>query len=392
LPEIDEDYLAETVWPVGHVMAGEPIMMRDYQVDAVNRFFQNQNAIQCIATGAGKTIITGCLSKAVEPFGKSVTIVPSRDLVKQTETDYRNIGLDVGVFFGEKKQLGHTHTIATWQSLAVFDKNSKKFIAEFPIEEFLQDVICVIVDEVHSVKGLLLKELLCGSMAHIPIRWGLTGTIPKEEYEFVSLLSSIGNVVGEIKASELQDRDVLAGCQIEVLQLEEDHVAFVDWESEYKFITTDPDRMEWIGKYCQDLAETGNTLILVERRESGFILEKLIPDSIFIYGETKSKDRQKEYDEIKVVDKKIIIATYGIAAVGINIPRLFNLVLIAPGKSFVRVVQSIGRILRKAKDKSSANIYDISSSLKFARRHLSKRRDFYREANYPFTMKKVRYK
>ena len=87
----------------------------------------------------------------------------------------------------------------------------------------------------------------------------------------------------------------------------------------------------------------------------------------------------------------VVIATYGVAAVGINIPRIFNLVLVEPGKSFVRVIQSIGRGIRKAKDKDHIQIWDITSSCKFSKRHLTQRKKFYREAHYPFRVQKVDY-
>ena len=102
-------------------------------------------------------------------------------------------------------------------------------------------------------------------------------------------------------------------------------------------------------------------------------------------------DRKDEYDEVATAKNKVIIATYGVAAVGINIPRIFNLVLIEPGKSFVRVIQSIGRGIRKAEDKDFVQIWDITSTAKFAKRHLTARKKWYREANYPFTIEKVDY-
>jgi superfamily II DNA or RNA helicase len=106
----------------------------------------------------------------------------------------------------------------------------------------------------------------------------------------------------------------------------------------------------------------------------------------------KSKDRKDEYDEVSEANNKIIVATYGVAAVGINIPRIFNLVLVEPGKSFVRVIQSIGRGIRKAQDKDHVQIWDITSSAKFSKRHLTERKKFYREAKYPFHIEKVDYK
>jgi superfamily II DNA or RNA helicase len=106
----------------------------------------------------------------------------------------------------------------------------------------------------------------------------------------------------------------------------------------------------------------------------------------------KNADRKEEYAEVATSEKKIIVATYGVAAVGINIPRIFNLILIEPGKSFVRVIQSIGRGIRKAEDKDFVQIWDMTSNAKFAKRHLTTRKAFYKEANYPFTVEKLTYK
>jgi superfamily II DNA or RNA helicase len=83
------------------------------------------------------------------------------------------------------------------------------------------------------------------------------------------------------------------------------------------------------------------------------------------------------------------VATFGVAAVGINIPRIFNLVLLEPGKSFVRVIQSIGRGIRKAEDKDFVQIWDVTSTCKYAKRHLTERKKFYKEAKYPFTLEKT---
>jgi superfamily II DNA or RNA helicase len=149
--------------------------------------------------------------------------------------------------------------------------------------------------------------------------------------------------------------------------------------------------MKYIANLIKGISESGNTLVLVNRIDSGKFLVEQLPDSVFISGEVKTKDRKEEYDQVKIVDNKIIVATYGVAAVGINIPRLFNLVLIEPGKSFVRVIQSIGRGLRKADDKDHVEIYDITASTKYAKRHLTERKKFYKDARYNFTIQKVKY-
>ena len=388
---ITETYWADQgkVWPKGHQQEGKPIMLRDYQVDAINRFFENTQSLQEIATGAGKTITTATLSHCAEQYGRTITIVPNKSLVEQTEEDFISVGLDVGVYYGDRKDLDKTHTICTWQSLNVFDKKSKNHEYEIiSLAEFLADVKTVIVDEVHMAKADVLKNLLTQNLCNAPIRWGLTGTVPKSEYEAEPIFASIGPVIGGIKAHELQEMGVLSNCHVNVVQLI-DLPEFKTYPDELKYLVTNKDRMKYVSNLIKTISESGNTLVLVGRIDSGKFLVNEIPDSVFISGEVKTKDRKDEYDEIKTSDNKIIVATYGVAAVGINIPRIFNLVLLEPGKSFVRVIQSIGRGIRKAEDKDFVQIWDLTSTCKWAKRHLTERKKFYKEAKYPFTLEKT---
>ena len=386
--EIDDEFWGDTCWPKGHPVEGQPIRLRDYQVEVVNKFIENPQSLQEIATGAGKTIMTATLSKIVEKYGRSIVIVPNKDLVRQTEEDYINCGLDVGVYFGDRKDIGKTHTICTWQSLNSLLKKTKK--GEDNIMDFIEDVICVMVDEVHQAKADVLKDLLTSVFANVPIRWGLTGTIPKADYEFASLRSSLGEVTNRLAAKELQDQGVLANCEVNIVQTQET-AEYTSYQSELKFLLEDKKRMEFLANMIKEISTTGNTLVLTGRINNGKLLQELIPEAEFVQGEMKTNDRKEAYNEINQGTNNITIATYGVAAVGINIPRIFNLVLLEPGKSFVRVIQSIGRGVRIAKDKDFVQIWDITSRCKFSKRHLTERKKYYKEAEYPFNIQKVNY-
>ena len=379
-------------WPKKHPAEGQPIILRDYQVDIINKFLENTQCLQEIATGAGKTLITAVLSHKCEPYGRTIVIVPNKDLVVQTEKDYKNLGLDVGVLFGDRKEYDKTHTICTWQSLSILEKKSKKYEADFPIDEFLEDVACIMVDEVHKAKADVLRNLLSGVFSHVPIRWGLTGTIPKDEYEAVGCTCSLGPVTGKMSSKELQDMGVLADLDISILQLQDGMIEFGGYAQELKWLVTDPKRIEQLSNIINGFADSGNTLVLIDRIKTGEMLAEDNPDWVFVSGSMKQKDRQDNYDDVSEMDNKVIVATYGVAAVGINIPRIFNLILIEPGKSFVRVIQSIGRGIRKAQDKDYVNVVDITSNLKYSKRHLTKRKAFYREQNFRHSVTKVEYK
>jgi superfamily II DNA or RNA helicase len=396
--KITEEFWGDKCWPKGHRFEGEPIRLRDDQIEVVNNFLANPQALQEVATGAGKTIMTATLSKICEKYGRTITIVPNKSLVEQTEEDFVNVGLDVGVYYGDRKDLGKTHTICTWQSLNILDKKSKNFEESnelLTLSEFLEGVSTVIVDEVHMAKADVLKKLLTQNLRNTPIRWGLTGTVPKEEINFQNIKVSLGEVVGRVSAHDLQQKGILSECHVNIVQTGE-WKEFGNYAEELKYLVTDDNRITYLANKIAEISKTGNTLVLVDRIECGNMLKDKLSDSIgedvaFVSGAVKTKDRKEEYNEIAVMDNKIIVATYGVAAVGINIPRIFNLVLLEPGKSFVRVIQSIGRGIRKAEDKDFVQIWDLTAASKYAKRHLTERKRFYKEAKYPFTMEKVNY-
>ena len=388
--KITTEFWGDTTWPEGHRYAGQPIRLREDQVEVINIFLENPQCIQEIATGFGKTITTATLSKICEKYGRTITIVPNKSLVEQTLEDFINCGLDVGVYYGDRKDLDKTHTICTWQSLNILDKNSKNWdeVASDKLDQLLSNVQTVMVDEVHMAKADVLRDLLTRNLARTPIRWGLTGTIPKADHEFQTIRSSLGEVVNHVHAHELQKAGVLSNCHVNIVQTAE-WKEFKNYAEELKYLVTDDDRLTYLCNMIKNISETGNTLVLISRIESGKAMTEKIPDSVFISGEVKTKDRKAEYDEVKTVDNKVIVATYGVAAVGINIPRIFNLVLVEPGKSFVRVIQSIGRGIRKADDKDFVTIHDLCASTKYSKRHLTERKRFYKDAQYPFSVKKV---
>jgi superfamily II DNA or RNA helicase len=388
---IDENFLTDLAWPAGHRFAGQPIELRDYQVEAINTCLENLQGINVLPTSAGKTIITATLSKIVQRYGRTVVIVPNKNLVQQTEEDYVNLGLDVGVLYGDRKEYDRTHTICTWQSLNILDKKHKDHLDNQQLEKFLKNVMCVIVDECHRVTDTnVLHNLMTTVFHNVPIRWGLTGTIPEEEFKEIGLITAIGPQIGTLSAKELQDKGYLAKCNVTVMQTQET-LQYPNYQQEIKHLVTNEDRLNWLAATIEEIAQTGNTLVLVDRIETGQKLYNQLSNSVFISGEMKSSDRRDHYKELNFGDNGIMVATYGTTSTGINIARIFNLVLIEPGKSFVRVIQSIGRGLRKANDKDAVEIYDICSRMKFSNNHLNKRKQFYNKAQYPFTIKKINY-
>lgn len=389
IPKIDKNFLKDK--NIKWKDSDEYIILEDHQVEAVNKYIDEPQSIQELSTAAGKTLIIAVLCKLVEDYcnGRNIIIVPNQNLVTQTAKTLEMIGLDVGMFYGQQKDINNQNIICTWQSLESIEKQSKGYTkSEKPINYLLEGVYSVIVDECHSAKANILHRLLTGPFSNCPLRWGLTGTVPKEDYVYVSLISSIGFMNNKVSAKELQDKGFLSNCHIEVLQMIE-YKDFKHYSEEKEYLYTDNERLRWIADAVRKISQSGNTLILIDRKDFGIKLNKEIENSVFVYGDIKTSDREKQYDDVSKENNKVLIATYGVASTGIDIPRIFNLVLIEPGKSFVKVIQSIGRGIRKASDKDFVQIYDITSTCKYSKRHLRERKRFYDNAGYPYNVKKV---
>lgn len=393
-PEVDEDYFSYVL----NDETGEPIKLRPYQVELINRLIRNSGGIGLAATGAGKTMATAALMKSYNDLGiKGILIVPSQDLIEQSRDDFIEWGLDTGEYSGDTKDIDHLCVVSTWQAL----QNNKHIMKSFQM---------VIVDECHGTKGQVLRSILNDYGHNIAYRFGVTGTIPKPETDAMAVKITLGIPQYTILAKELIDQGWLATLNIDIIQIEEDFHEqydqyildnpnlkikpsykqfkdsyFADYTNEKKYLQTNKERLQLICDMIEDKRneQKGNVFCLVDGVNFGKKLAKLIPDAVFVYGKDKKKARRQVYQLFKENDNLVVIATVHIASTGLDIKRIFNLVFIDVGKSFIRVIQTIGRGLRKAPDKDHVNVMDITSDLKYGKKHTTERIKFYNEASYP---------
>jgi len=384
---------------------GQPWIMRDYQIDLVNALIDNGGGVGKAGTGAGKSCCTAALAKSYEIAGnlRSMIIVPDRSLTIQTVENYRTFNLDVGEFSGKRKDLEHQHIVSTWQAL----QNRPELITEFSV---------VVVDECHKLKGNVLTKLMTDYGKNIPYRFGVTATLPKEKSDEMAVTVAVGLTQYEIPAHQLIEEGVLSDLHIDIIQHDTDLTTqyqdflteektnsievnarpttykqfkdsyFPDWTAEKAFLQRDKDRLKWIANFVQKVRDQGkgNTLCLVNGIKFGKRLQEAIPNSVFLYGDDDAKERKAVYDQFATNDDLTVIATVNIASTGLDIPRIFNLVFIDVGRSFTRVIQTIGRGLRKAHDKDFVNVFDICSDFKYSKAHLRERIKYYKESRYPY--------
>lgn len=357
----------------------ESLSVREHQLEGVNRALRNGSGVLEMATGSGKTLVCAIISKLYAEHGNVVVIVPTIDLVLQTRSTFKKLGIDAGIWYGETKEK-ETVTIGTWQS-----------IDHFP--ELFQGVVCLIVDEVHKAKAKVVNEMLTGPGAMVPFRFGCTGTMPKEALFKAQIEASIGETIFELRAWELQEKGILAHANITQMELDDKRnpqfkrkfpasSKTYDWKDETDWLFSQPDRVNFVANTIKQIAENGNTLVLVNYRAYGKTLQEKIPGSISLDG--RDKNRTEVYEEFNSGDEGILICTTGIASTGIDIPRIFNLVIIEPGKKFESINQILGRGLRRADDKTKLSVFDIHGNGKYCLKHARTRRKLYLEARQPY--------
>lgn len=391
---IDENFMSDIMWYEGHRLAGQPIMLQEHQVRCVNAMLSNHKGLLEAATSAGKTLICGALCRKVKPYGKIVLIVDGKDLCFQTADELQKFGSDVGIVGCGLRDFGHDVTVCTWQTINSISKRSKDSLTTDELKQLTDGVIAMIFDEVHRCKGNEVKKVAEQVFNRVPIRWGLTGTIPKQKIDYYNLVTAIGPLLDEnVKAKELQDKGFLSNCKINCVRLK-DNNAFMAWEDEKDYLASNKDRMVFMSALISGIvSQQKNTLVLVDRIVTGEMLEDMLKkqgiDAIFLQGNVKSTKRFEEYKKFANEDNKCVIAIDKIASTGLNIPRLFNIVFIDYGKAFTKTIQSIGRGLRRASDKDFVTIYDISSTTRYSKKHFNDRIHFYEDAQYPYQIMNI---
>ena len=341
-----------------------PFEIRDYQFDAVCTGIQRKNAILLSPTGSGKSLIIYVLMRyLLSAFENDILIiVPTTSLVEQMYNDFKTYGYDVDrychrIYSGKDKNTNKRVIISTWQSIYRFQP------------DWFNRFGTVFGDECHGFKSKSLTTIM-NKCIEAEYRFGTTGTLDGALTHELVLQGLFGKVYRVTSTRALQDSDTLAKLSIRriILQYEEKirkDFGKKTYQEEIEYVVTNDKRNTFIKNLTLDLK--GNTLVLYNYVEKhGKPLYKLIKDEanesrkiFFVSGETAATDREAIRAIVEKQKNSITVASLGTFSTGINIRNLHNIVFASPSKSQIRVLQSIGRGLRKTDDGKSTTLYDI---------------------------------
>ena len=338
------------------------ITPRDYQIDGVYDALRYNRKLLISPTGSGKSfMIYSVVRYHVAKGRKILLVVPTTSLVEQMFKDFEDYSWDAinhchRIYAGRDRANENSVTITTWQSIY---KEDRKFFEPYDV---------VIGDEAHNFKSKSLISIM-DKLHHAKYRYGFTGTLDGSQTHKWVLEGLFGPSYKVTQTKKLQDEGHLASLDIQCLVLKYKPKKFDTYEDEIQYLISHEKRNNFISNLAKDL--NGNSLILYTRVEThGAILFDLINKKVseerkvfFIHGGVDAEDREKVREITEKEKDAIIVASYGTFSTGINIKNLHNVIFASPSKSRVRNLQSIGRVLRKGKNKVSAKLYDIADDL-----------------------------
>lgn len=346
-----------------------PFQIRDYQFLAVMEGLRRKRAILLSPTGSGKSLIIYTLASwfLAHNRQKVLVIVPTTSLVEQMENDFVSYNMPKGlshkIYSGKDKDTKCPIVVSTWQSIY---KLPKAWFQQFGM---------IIGDECHGFKSKSLMQIMnkCTEAAY---RFGTTGTLDGTQTHELVLQGLFGKIYRVTTTKALQDSDTLAQLNIKRIILDYDKAAREDfgkrtYQEEIEWIVTNEKRNTFISNLAVD--QKGNTLVLFNYVEKhGKPLFDMINSKVdekrkvfFVSGQVDTSDREAIRGIVEKQKNAIIVASLGTFSTGINIRNLHNIIFASPSKSQIRVLQSIGRGLRKSDNGEATILYDIIDDLTF---------------------------
>ena len=386
-----DDFKTELVILTHEDLPKLPVEIRDYQLNAINHALTNHRSLLLSPTASGKSLIIYILVRYLKL--KTLILVPTTSLVSQMYNDFREYGWDVAnnchtVFAGRDKGSKLPIVISTWQSIY---KMNQKYFEQYEL---------VIGDEAHGFKSKSLTSIMTKCI-NAKYRIGTTGTLDGTQTHRLVLEGLFGKVHKVTTTKKLIDQKHLSPFDIKALILKHpDSICHtlkeINYQEELEYLVSSEARNSYIVNLA--LGMKRNTLLLFRFVEKhGKLLYDMIKEQndndnrkiFFVFGGTDTDTREQIRAIVEREENSIIVASYGVFSVGVNIRNLHNIIFASPSKSRIRNLQSIGRALRKSKQKEKATLYDIADNLSYKNKknytleHFEERMKIYKEENFP---------
>lgn len=376
----------------------EKYAVRDYQFNSILKCIRTGRRTLISPTSSGKSLMIYIIMRWYQEH-KGLIIVPTIGLVGQMESDFRDYGYTGTIHVStagllKSNDIDADIVITTWQSLNNGKtKMPKQWYAQFG---------CVFGDEAHGCKATSLIQIL-SSLENCRHRFGTTGTLDGNLLNEHTIIGLFGPKYQAVSTKELMDQGYVSKLKIKciILKYKEDVSKAVkgkSYQEEIDFLTTNEARNNFIKNLVLSLK--GNKLVFFRIVDHGKTLHALIArdndhNVFYIDGGVNATTREEIRKAIEDEHNATLVASLGTTSTGVSINKLHHMIAASPSKSKIKVLQSIGRMLRMHKDKEEAILYDIVDDLSykshqnFTLKHFLERTKIYDNEKFDYTIYNV---
>lgn len=385
--------------------------VRDYQAKYIYEALRDNRSLNLSPTSSGKSLIIYLMHSFYNSVyqARTLIVVPTVGLVKQMAGDLIDYGANPDdiheISAGKSKNTDKPIVISTWQSLARVE--DKSWFKQFDV---------ILGDEAHTFAAQSLQTIM-SSLTNAFWRHGFTGTIGDDSKVNKLILEGVfGKVRKFVSTDDLIKAGTVASFKVEAIVLKHDKEVARLFNSELKkleggarkysaereFLANHRTRNSFIAKLVKS-RENENGLILFDLVEKhGKVLKKYLEKIPgikvhFVHGGTPADEREAVRHEVENDPEKkhIILASFGVFSTGISIKRLDYCAFAAGSQSEIRVLQSIGRVLRKGNGSDDAVLFDIADDItgkNYTLKHFKKRLEIYAKENFAVRMHQINLK
>ena len=367
---------------------------RDYQEESVLLSLKNKSGVIVLPTSAGKTLVIALLVKSIQEQhdAKALILVPDIQLVAQTYSDFLEYGIS------EDEVTKWTGSTEPNKNAKIVISNAQILLSEKQDLSLLKDIKLLVIDEVHKIRyGNKINKVV----DQIPalFRYGLTGTLPDDKIDQWNIFGKIGRVIYFKQSADLREQKYISQVHVASLKLTYNNTPHftipsminptAGYEEEITWLQTNKFRNDIITKLVNKADK--NTLIMVDRIAHGEELLKVLQANTskqvhFVHGAVDIEEREMIRKLMEDYDNVACIAISKIFSTGINIKNLHNIIFAAIGKARIKIIQSIGRSLRKHASKKRATIFDIWDNLRYGNKHVTERLALYDREQIPYSV------
>jgi superfamily II DNA or RNA helicase len=368
--------------------------LRDYQEETITAALINRGGVIVLPTSAGKTLVMATLVKSIQEQSsncKTLILVPDLQLATQTCSDFIEYGIP------ESEVTKWTGSCEPNPDASIIVSNMQILQSEKQDLSILQDVDLLIVDEVHKIRhGNKVNKIIDKIPAKY--RYGLTGTLPDNKIDQWNIFGKIGKIIYKKESIDLRQLEHISQVVVAFLKITYTNLPKFKtpnatnptegYEEEIQFLQTNSFRNHIITKVVNNLDK--NTLVMVDRIAHGEELHRVLSANTtkkvyFVHGGIEINEREEIRRLMEEENDIICIAISKIFSTGINIKNLHNIIFAAIGKAKIKIIQSIGRSLRKHASKKRATIFDIWDNLRYGNSHAIERVSLYEKEQIQYT-------